>query len=77
MIGGLKVHPLFFFCESNRISNKIMHCVEKKMCVCVCERDREGERMTDRQEKYKEKKQGLIFNVKPIIHLCTLSNVYL
>ena len=29
--GGLKVPPPIFICENNRKSNKIMHCVEKKI----------------------------------------------
>ena len=29
--GGLKVPPPIFICENTRKSNKIMHCVEKKI----------------------------------------------
>ena len=31
MGGGLKVPPPIFICENTRKSNKIMHCVEKKI----------------------------------------------
>ena len=32
MMGGSKCPP-YFFCENNRKSNKIMHCVEEKKSI--------------------------------------------